>query len=581
MTAAATSLPEGARSGAWLYGRWLDLLVGCGLGYILAIPLLLAWARSTGTTQWPMAVVLLFSMVLNAPHYGATIVRVYEERESRRRYAFFAVHTTLALLLLMAIGARDAFVASLLITVYITWSPWHFSGQNYGLALMFLRRSGVAVDPVTKRLLYASFVLSAGLAILAIHSQAADLVFAPLTLPVANAPQVMFLSVRPSVATPLLAALAALYVASLVGVAWRLRREARPADLLAPALLALTQALWFVVPALSSSWAGARQHSLAFAAIWVSTAHSVQYLWVTAYYVRRAEPGSSTAGFLGKAFLAGSAVTILPGLIFAPRFLGGLPWDVGLAATVFAVVNIHHFILDGAIWKLRDGRVARVLLRDADDSRGRPREGPRRPWLRAAVWTLAGSSLLVPALHHYESSVAIPRATRSSEVERAATVLRVLGRESTRVQLSLARKSASLGDRRQAVQQLQRSVATFPTAVTWTVLGTQYAALARPREAFHAYSAALQLEPALPAAIVGRGASLLNLGAAAPVSDPVAEARAAVDRALEIDPDYPPALKLRARIEARTRNGAASARPGPGRASGPRGGGDPSPRPPA
>ena len=27
-----------------------------------------------------------------------------------------------------------------------------------------------------------------------------------------------------------------------------------------------------------------------------------------------------------------------------------------------ALVNIHHFILDGAIWKLREGRVASVLL---------------------------------------------------------------------------------------------------------------------------------------------------------------------------------------------------------------------------
>ena len=27
-----------------------------------------------------------------------------------------------------------------------------------------------------------------------------------------------------------------------------------------------------------------------------------------------------------------------------------------------ALVNIHHFILDGAIWKLRDGRIASLLL---------------------------------------------------------------------------------------------------------------------------------------------------------------------------------------------------------------------------
>jgi hypothetical protein len=27
-----------------------------------------------------------------------------------------------------------------------------------------------------------------------------------------------------------------------------------------------------------------------------------------------------------------------------------------------ALINIHHFLLDGAIWKLRDGRIAALLI---------------------------------------------------------------------------------------------------------------------------------------------------------------------------------------------------------------------------
>ena len=38
-----------------------------------------------------------------------------------------------------------------------------------------------------------------------------------------------------------------------------------------------------------------------------------------------------------------------------------------LAFLIFtALVNIHHFILDGAIWKLRDGRIATLLLNSRD-----------------------------------------------------------------------------------------------------------------------------------------------------------------------------------------------------------------------
>ena len=131
----------------WLYGRSVDLLVGCGLGYLIAVPPLLYYGLTTGTTDWPIFFVVGASMLLNAPHYGATLLRVYEEREERHRYAFFAVYVTAALAVALFSASYSVLVASLLITAYVTWSPWHFSGQNYGLALLFLRRRGVDVDP--------------------------------------------------------------------------------------------------------------------------------------------------------------------------------------------------------------------------------------------------------------------------------------------------------------------------------------------------------------------------------------------------------------------------------------------------
>jgi hypothetical protein len=155
--------------GSWLYGRAPDLLIGAGLGYVLSIPLLVLLAGIGGIAAWPVAVVALFSLFISGPHYGATILRVYEHREDRRKYAFFAVWVTIALCGFFVLGLHDVLVGSILITVYATWSPWHFSGQNYGLTLMFLRRRGVAVDQRAKRFLYASFVLSFVLAILVLH----------------------------------------------------------------------------------------------------------------------------------------------------------------------------------------------------------------------------------------------------------------------------------------------------------------------------------------------------------------------------------------------------------------------------
>jgi hypothetical protein len=151
------------------------------------------------------------------------VVRVYETREDRRKYAFFTIFITIALALVLFASSWNVWVASVLITTYLTWSPWHYSGQNYGLMLMFLSRRGIAVDPTTKRLLYASFILSAALAIMAIHAGSNGTVYSPQTLHVANTPTVLYLPLPPALSAPILAATVLAYVGCLVGAFARLR----------------------------------------------------------------------------------------------------------------------------------------------------------------------------------------------------------------------------------------------------------------------------------------------------------------------------------------------------------------------
>ena len=143
----------------WLSGPVPDLLWGSGAAYLGVFALLVMagpWVRGTLPAGTMMALVVLVSM----PHYGATLLRVYEKREERQAYAFFAKYTTILLGLVFVWGLNNVAVGSLLFTIYLTWSPWHYTGQNYGVALMFLSRQGVKVSQPTKRLLYASFVLT-------------------------------------------------------------------------------------------------------------------------------------------------------------------------------------------------------------------------------------------------------------------------------------------------------------------------------------------------------------------------------------------------------------------------------------
>src|SRR5438105_9283842 len=92
--------------------------------------------------------------------------------------------------------------------------------------------------------------------------------------------------------------------------------------------------------------------------------HSAQYLWITSYYARReadAEGVSRWRPFGYFAILvAGGIALFVPGPWLASHVFH---FDFTRSFLIFtALVNLHHFILDGAIWKLRDGKVASLLL---------------------------------------------------------------------------------------------------------------------------------------------------------------------------------------------------------------------------
>jgi hypothetical protein len=531
----------------WLFGRWPDLLVGCGLGYIAFVPVLLACGYLTGVEAWPLGLTVAFGMLINAPHYGATVLRVYGDRASRVKYRFFALHATVALVLIFAIAVRSVWLASVLITIYVTWSPWHFAGQNYGLALMFLRRRGVEVDAVTKRFFHLSFVLSAALAMLAIHSHSGEYSVMLPTLNASGAPGLIALGIPTQALYVLFAIIATSCVTCLALAAWRLAPTGSAWAHTPAWILVCTQALWYVVPVLSLN----ANHRLPFAAVWISTAHSLQYLWVTAYYAERSPARERSSRFLFKALAAGTAVTILPTLLFSPDLLGKMPWDAGLAMTAFSIVNIHHFILDGAIWKLRDGAIARVLLRPpaAEPATEVPRRAGGRA-MHAVVWTVAGLSLLVPATTAFEAlgMYLDPGAQRMSDV---AWRSRWIGRETVALHMDAGVKREQAGDDRAAIEHYKRAIELFPIPAAWDALGAVYMREHRIALAHDAYEHAVALQPDSPRLWFMRARLRLALAQNGVSPDPgLRDTISSLNHALEIKPDYAAASLLLARIAA-------------------------------
>jgi hypothetical protein len=506
----------------WLFGPVPDLLLGCGVAYLAVFALLTAQGAGMQALL-PIGFAPLVYLVTSAPHYGATLLRVYERREDRSSYVFFSVWATLALAALFFAGLHSVVVGSWILTIYLTWSPWHYSGQNYGIALLFLRRRGVEVTPGAKRLLRTSFWLSFALTFLALHGAEPAASYAPQGF-TGMVYQLLPLGLPTPVVSAAMSAVGAVYALVLAAVAVQLLRRAPLRDL-APALVLIgTQALWFSVPPLVRQFGvlqgvdplSAAHASYAF--VWIAVGHALQYLWITAYYARSSGRAPRLGGFYARALLAGIALWTLPTLVFAPGVLGRLPYDAGLAMLVGAIVNLHHFVLDGAIWKLRDSRIARVLIRPAEATAAlatAPASLGRRlsPWPLIAVAGLASIAIEVTTI--LVSEVDLARAVRRGDPPRAqAAVARLasLGRDSPAYHVELARLWAREGRLAAALAQAESSLALHPTTPGWVAKGELLEATGRLRDALDAYQSAVELDPRAVAALYRAGVARLRVG---------------------------------------------------------------------
>jgi len=464
----------------WLHGRAADWLLGSGGAYLLTVPLLAAVVLKPGGPVLTF-LTLGVSLLISGPHYGATLLRVYESRETRHRYAFFAVWFTIALIAVAGLALELPLLGSLLITLYVTWSPWHFGGQNYGLALMQLRRQGVTVDDGPKRLLHTSFVLSFLLVVVVMNTGPSGVIFAPEGFDTVSETgrgrdrldiyHVLSLELPGALAPWIVSALLAGYIATTSRALRTLADQAGWWAVAPSAAIVATQSMWFTLPALLQLLGIPASASLVFSAVWTSAFHALQYLWVTSYYAKKSSTGFSLPVYLGRAALAGAAVTAFPLVVFSPALLGDIPFDTGLATLLFAVVNLHHFVLDGAIWKLRDGQVARTLLRDAPPTTQVREPADRRRWLAAVVAATGGVGAAAMVAGEIEQH-AFDRATRPEAIdlpraEIALDRLGWLGRDSAWNHIVMGARYASSGDPARAHAAFDRSLALLPNSEAW------------------------------------------------------------------------------------------------------------------
>jgi len=325
------------------------LVIGGGLS-LLATPAILSASRSGAAWTAGLAPFMpLLLLLVNLAHFAASTVRLYSKPDAFREFRFLTMGLPLLTLAVLALAVRFAeAVGPHLMNLYLTWSPYHYAAQAYGLSVMYCYRSGVSLAPRDRTLLRLACVT--------------PFLYAFFKGPVAG---VEWFVPAALLAHPAVAPVRELLVLGLGGVTLLLPLALGIRAFVGGPVLPLISLL---VIASNAVWWTALLYVEAFG--WATIFHGLQYLAIVmVFHVRDrlALPGNRSGGLYHAATFylacAGLAYLLFKAWPFAFVAVG-----FGMAESallVVATVNVHHFIVDAYIWRLRRDPNYRIVTGEA------------------------------------------------------------------------------------------------------------------------------------------------------------------------------------------------------------------------
>jgi len=359
--------PVAPKQAAYYVSPVVDAVAVGGLSilvwFVLYLGFQMGWhdgLRSAGVISLGATMV----WIINWPHFAATATRLYTSAENRRQ---FPVTTYVVPIILLA-GAIIALqnptsVAPWFVKIFLIWSPYHFSGQTIGVAMLYAGRHGFKVSPEMRRALNW-FVYATYINLQAKTEQVGSLpsdFWGVREMPIIGIPQwVVPISFWAMVGLAIVLAL------TVVDASNKGNRN-MPWIMAVPVL---AQVVWFHMVTDVRSFAE-----------FVPMFHSLQYLFL-AWFIQMSEwdyqpegevdPAVSRAAqreavrrLITRTAMWGAWIFVLGGILFrwGPRAVSSMSGlEYLLVVGVFtATVQIHHFFVDGVIWKLRNPRVRAAL----------------------------------------------------------------------------------------------------------------------------------------------------------------------------------------------------------------------------
>ncbi|MDQ3035312.1 MAG: hypothetical protein M3Y87_23105, partial [Myxococcota bacterium] len=347
--------PDGPKS-PWLVSPVIDMMLGAGGIYII-IAVVLGAAGRADIVDPSMAACL--ALAIGGPHYGATLIRAYGTPQAREQFKSIGTYATAALLVAVIAALWVPIIGALIVTLYFTWVSYHYSAQSYGVTRMFLARRGIVIDDRMRSALQWMFTTSALLWVVSIHTELPG----RLPTPPTELYPLLRLGAPLMVGGPLMIALGIALVGCAAYVTARLVAARSLEKALPAVVLTVGQMTWFALPVLAIR-TGALSTLVPFATdsrasifLFVALTHASQHLWVALHHAKKQNGGTEGTHFL-RSLAAGSLVWGVPSLLLAR---GPVASEMGVAILIAGAVNVHHFALDGVVWKLRDPRNASLV----------------------------------------------------------------------------------------------------------------------------------------------------------------------------------------------------------------------------
>jgi len=312
-------------------------------------------------------------LIGNWPHFSATNYRLYQSKENIMQYPFTAMAVPFLVFgaVLASFASKDN-IAPIFIKFYLMWSSYHFCGQTVGITLIYARRAGVQVQRwerfALSGFLYATFIKG-----MALGDFVQD--FNTIQVPGFGLPQ-WFKD----------ATTVWLYISSgllvLAVISWNVRaRKMIPIIVVVPAL---AQLVWFVIANDSNS-----TFQCAGFNYLVPFFHSIQYLLIawglqlkekmdrehidpSVRYVTLETLRWWAINIAGGVFL----FWLLPRIFSYPETRDIRESSFWIEGIVIAGVQVHHFFVDGVIWKLRRTTVSSPLMVNIDELIHAPLSAP-------------------------------------------------------------------------------------------------------------------------------------------------------------------------------------------------------------